>query len=261
MSVIFKKTHCHHHRSRVFLAFALAVLPEISSAEEILIAVASNFATPMREIAERFEARSGHSLELAFGSSGRFVAQIRNGAPFQVFLSADQERVTALIESGHAVESTRFTYTTGALVLWSLDSQLPVEEAVALKNGDFNRLALANPELAPYGRAAVEVLGNLGLLDVTRSRWVRGENIAQAYQFVATGNAQLGFVAASQVIEAGAINEGVGWLVPQSLHSPIHQDAVLLSAAANCEGCRELLNFLRSDTSLQIMRAAGYRTD
>ena len=243
------------------MTLAAVLSPVISSAEEVLVAVASNFALPMRAIAERFEAETGHSLVLAFGSSGRFVAQIRSGAPFQVFLSADEERVTAVIDSGHGVASSRFTYATGALVLWTPDTGLNVNEATILKTGDFNRLALANPDLAPYGRAAVETLENLGLVDATRDRWVQGENIAQTYQFIATGNAQLGFVAASQVTEGGDIEHGNGWLVPETLHSPIHQDAVLLSTARDCEACLQLLEFLRQEASLEIMRDAGYRTD
>ena len=231
------------------------------SADQVLVAVASNFTLPMRAIAERFEAETGHDLELAFGSSGRFVAQIRNGAPFQVFLSADQDRVSALIESGHAQQSTRFTYATGTLVLWTLNSEIDVSQAQALQAGDFNRLALANPDLAPYGRAAVEVLENLNLVDATHSRWVQGENIAQAYQFVATGNADVGFVAASQVTDGGEILRGNGWPVPQRLHEPINQDAVLLSTANDCQACSELLEFLRSETSRDIIRNAGYRVD
>lgn len=223
------------------------------------MAVASNFMTPMREIATLFEQQTGHKLQVAFGSSGRFVAQIRNGAPFQVFLSADQERVTALVESGHALPISRFTYATGALVLWSVDPELERLSAQTLQSDKYQRLALANPELAPYGRAAVEVLQNLNLVDATRARWVQGENIAQTYQFVSTGNAQLGFVAASQVTEAGQIKHGTGWLVPVSLYEPIRQDAVLLTSAADCLACQQLLDFLRSDASLEIIRTSGYR--
>ncbi len=225
------------------------------------MAVASNFIAPMTAIAERFEEESGHRVVLASGSSGRFVAQIRNGAAFQVFLSADQERVSALVASGHAIAESRFTYATGALVLWSADAEREISGAEALSDGSFRRLALANPVLAPYGRAALEVLASLSLTEQTRPSWVQGENIAQAYQFVDTGNAELGFVSASQVTANGVISRGSGWLIPQSLHSPIQQDAALLQRAANCIACRELLVYLQGDVSRQIMAAAGYYQD
>lgn len=228
-------------------------------AEEVLVAVASNFFTPMTEIAERFQAETGHEVRLASGSSGRFVAQIRNGAPFQVFLSADQERVEALIQSGHAIEQTRFTYANGALLLWSSDPELSLD-AESLSTVPFRRLALANPDLAPYGKAAVQVLDALGLDESTRSRWVLGENIAQTYQFVATGNAELGFIAASQ-LSHGETSSGVerAWRIPESYHEPIRQDAVLIRSAEGCAACRELLDYLQGPVSEEIMLEAGYR--
>jgi len=230
-----------------------------SVADEVLVAVASNFIEPMTEIAARFSEETGHQVNLASGASGRFVAQIRNGAPFQIFLSADQDRVSALIDSGHALAASRYTYATGALVLWSANAQRDITGLDALTDLDYRRLALANPALAPYGRAAVEVMTGRSLLDATRPRWVQGENIAQTFQFVSTGNAELGFVAASQVMDSGEIRQGSGWLIPQSYHSPIRQDAVLLSSAEGCAACQELLDYLRSGPSLQIITAAGYR--
>ena len=229
-----------------------------SVADEVLVAVASNFIEPMTEIAARFSEETGHQVNLASGASGRFVAQIRNGAPFQVFLSADQGRVEALIESGHALEESQFTYAVGSLVLWSAEEGLSVNEQT-LGQRDFRRLAIANPNLAPYGRAAVEVLESLAVNEETRSGWVQGENISQTFQFVQTGNAELGFVAASQVTVNGEISRGSGWKVPQSLHSPIYQDAVLLVQAADCQACRDLLSFLRTDASRETMAAAGYQ--
>lgn len=248
-------------RGLFYLGIVLAQLPLAtqSAADEILVAVASNFIEPMTEIAERFSDETGHQVNLASGASGRFVAQIRNGAPFQIFLSADQERVSALIGSGHALAASRFTYATGALVLWSANEQLAITGLDALTDLNYRRLALANPALAPYGRAAEEVLTNRLLLDATRSRWVQGENISQTFQFVSTGNAELGFVAASQVMDSAEIRQGSGWLIPQSYHSPILQDAVLLSSAEDCAACRELLDFLRSEASQRIITAAGYR--
>lgn len=226
-------------------------------ADEILVAVAANFIEPMTQIAERFSAQTGHQVNLASGSSGRFVAQIRNGAPFQVFLSADQSRVESLIESGHALEETRFTYATGSLVLWTAAEGLVVNEETLLQ-GAFRRLAIANPDLAPYGRAATEILESLAITEETRSRSVQGENIGQTFQFVQTGNAEFGLVAASQVMEGREIARGSGWPVPQSLHAPVLQDAVLLKQAVECQACRELLGFLRSEQGSEIIAAAGY---
>jgi molybdate transport system substrate-binding protein len=245
--------------TKLRVAVVCAVLTNQLAAEEILVAVAANFIQPMTDIAALFEAESGHDVSLASGSSGRFVAQIRNGAPFQIFLSADQERVTALVNSGDAIAETQFTYATGALVLWTARDDVEVDGSEVLTSLERGYLALANPQLAPYGRAAMEVLDSLSLTEQTRPRWVQGENIAQTYQFVETGNAEFGFVAASQIAAAGSISRGSGWLVPQELHSPIHQDAVLLSRAADCGACRQLLDFLRSEASQKIITAAGYR--
>lgn len=242
-----------------YLLASLLVLPVAGTvhAEEILVAVASNFALPMSKLVENFETETGHEVELAFGSSGRFYAQILNGAPYQVFLSADQEKPEQLEESGLTVNDSRFTYATGSLVLWSADEDLVTGGAEVL-DGDYRRLALANPELAPYGRAATQVLEALGKLEQLRPRWVQGENIAQAYQFVETGNAELGFVALSQVIEAGDLKSGSGWRVPAELHEPIRQDAVLLRRAENCDACRQFMDYLRSDEVRRELQSFGY---
>jgi molybdate transport system substrate-binding protein len=228
----------------------LSMLLTVNSAvaEEVLVAVASNFTAPMQELVEQFERESGHQVQLAFGSSGRFYAQIVNGAPYQLFFSADQEKPQKLEEAGFSVRGSRFTYAIGSLVLWSRDSSLTVDGPEIL-DSDFNRLALANPELAPYGRAAVEVLESLNQADDTRARWVQGENIAQTYQFVETGNAQLGFVAKSQVFNNGQLDKGSGWVIPQQLHKAIRQDAVLLNRASDCTACQALINFIGDTAS------------
>lgn len=228
-------------------------------AEQVTVAVASNFTGAMKEIAAAFERESGHEVRLAFGSSGKFYAQIQHGAPFQVFFSADAAKPEALEKAGQAVPGSRFTYAVGGLVLWSADSGR-VQGPGTLKAGNFNKLALANPKLAPYGAAAVQVLDRLGLAQATRPHWVQGENIAQTYHFVASGNAQLGFVALSQVTRDGEIREGSGWIVPAKLHRPIRQDAVLLQRGANNEAAQSLLRFVRGDKAAQIIRSFGYRT-
>lgn len=223
--------------------------------DKALVAVASNFTLPMQELADQFSEHSGHELQLAFGSSGRLYAQIINGAPFQVFLSADQEKPAQLERQGRVVPGSRFTYAVGQLVLWSNRPDLVISGPEVLDN-DRLRLALANPRLAPYGRAAEQVLENLGQADSTRGRWVQGENIAQSFQFVRSGNADLGFVALSQIpAEQGLDNS---WQVDSSLHEPIRQDAVLLQSGQECRACRDLMAYLQSDAARRIIRNYGY---
>lgn len=239
----------------------IAFLSTTVAAEEMNVAVASNFAAPMREIVALFEAETGHEVQLSFGSSGRFFAQISNGAPFVAFFSADQDKPLALEEAGLIVAGSRFTYAQGSLALWSRDASVEVQEGEVLREGNFSKLALANPALAPYGRAAVEVLAALGLEESTKPKLVRGENIAQAYQFVYTRNAQVGFVALSQIIdpETGGVSDGAAWIVPDALYDPIRQDAVLLPGAGSTAAA-ELLAFMRSPAAKNIIRAYGYST-
>ncbi|MCW8193740.1 molybdate ABC transporter substrate-binding protein [Proteobacteria bacterium 005FR1] len=230
-------------------------------AEQIHAAVAANFMAPMKELVAQFEKDSGHKVSLSFGSSGKIFAQIQHGAPFQVFFSADQAKAKALEDAGLVVPGSRFTYAIGALALWSAQPDFVGKSYARLKDGDFNKLALANPKLAPYGAAAVNVLEALQLKQGTRSKWVQGENIAQTYQFVATGNADLGFVALSQIMDKGKIREGSAWIVPSEFHSPIRQDAVLLKSAENSAGAKALLDYLRGDEAHSIIHAYGYDTE
>lgn len=246
--------------AKALLICLFVFLSPLSLADEVLVAVASNFTAPMTELAQRFEAESGHTVRLAFGSSGRFFAQISNGAPYQVFLSADQDKPRRLEESGLAVSGSRFTYAFGRLALWSGDADRVVTGPEAL-SADFNRLALANPRLAPYGQAAVQVLESLQLRDATESRWVQGENIAQAFQFVQSGNADLGFIALSQLMVDGSLEKGNAWLVPRELYSPIRQDAVLIQQAESCQACAELLRFLNSSSTQRIIESFGYTVE
>lgn len=248
---------------RVFSVFLVSVLAlwrsGVCLAENVHVAVASNFTAPMEAITAAFERQSEHRVFLSFGSSGKLYAQIRNGAPFQVFLSADQAKPQALAQEGWTVEGTRVTYAEGALALWSRQPGLVDPEGDILKEGDFNKLALANPRLAPYGVAAVEVLEAMGRVEATRPRWVQGENIAQTYQFVHTGNADIGFVALSQVLQNGELKGGSAWRVPPERHSPIRQDAILLQRGADSEGAKALWRFLQSDTARGIIASYGYR--
>lgn len=243
---------------RVLLTLCLFSLNAIAHAETTLVAVAANFNQPMTEIAEAFEKTTGHSAKLSFGSSGKFVAQFESGAPFEVFLSADNEKPLKLEQAGLTVPGSRFTYAIGKLVLWSATPGLVDDRGQILDKGGFRHLALADPKLAPYGAAAIEVMKNKDVLEKLRPLFVQGENIAQTHQFVSTGNAELGFVALSQVIENGKIASGSGWIVPDDLHSPILQDAVLLKTGAENPAASALLQFLKSPEALAIIRKYGY---
>lgn len=237
----------------LFLALSLPV-----QAETTLVAVASNFTKPMTEIADAFEKATGHSANLAFGSSGKFVSQIENGGPFEVFLSADTSHPAELEKSGLVVAGSQFTYAVGKLVLWSATPELVDNQGQILSKGGFKHLALADPKLAPYGAATMEVMKNLNVLDKFQSLFVQGENIAQTYQFISTGNAELGFVAFSQVIDNGRIANGSGWIVPNNLYKPILQDAILLKKGAENPAAPALLKFLKSPEAQAIIRKYGY---
>lgn len=234
--------------------FLVSLISLSASAEEIIVAVASNFVQPMNEIVEHFERATDHRVKVVTGSSGKLFAQIQHGAPFQLFFSADQDKPAALVKAGSALANSRFTYALGELALWSAQADLSLD-AAALRKGCFNKLAIANSRLAPYGVAAVEVLKSLGLWDSVEDRLVRGESIAQTFQFVSTGNAELGFVALSQTIGGG----GSRWRIPRDLHEPIRQDAVLLRAGAQSTAAREFLQFVRGETAASIMDSHGYR--
>ena len=227
-------------------------------AGEVQVAVASNFSKPMTEIAALFRAQTGHEAKLSFGSSGKFTAQIRYGAPFEVLLSADTDKPAVLIKNGLADPGSVFTYAEGALALWSANPDYIKTDAAILKDGDFRHIALANPELAPYGVAAEQVLQYLALTESLKERVVMGENISQAFQFVQTGNAELGFVAVSQIMQQGEVTSGSAWIVPPAYYQPIKQDAVLLKKGLDNPVAAELLDFLRNETVNQVLQAYGY---
>ncbi len=244
---------------RTLLIAAIAAMASSAThAEEVRAAVAANFAAPMQAIAAGFEKETGHKILLSFGATGKFYAQIRNGAPFEVLLAADDETPARLEKEGAALPGTRFTYAIGRLALWSAKPGFVDAGAEVLKQGGFRHLALANPKLAPYGAAAVEALTALGVWASVQPKLVQAENIAQAHQFVASGNAELGFIALSQVRKDGRIAEGSAWIVPASLHQPIRQDAVALDKGRGRPAVDALLEYLRRDKAKAVIRSYGY---
>ncbi len=252
---------CLRALAHVTTIFAAALCVNAAAAE-VRVAVAANFAAPLAALAPGFASSSGHSLKVSTGATGKFYTQILAGAPFDVLLAADQATPTKLSQAGLAVAASQFSYATGRLVLWSATPGLVDAHGVVLGRGKFQYLALANPRTAPYGRAATQVLKSLALLETLRPKWVVGESVAQAYQFVATGNAELGFVALSQLpLKQGspdATLAGSFWLVPASLHEPIRQDAVLLKSGANNPAAAEFLAYLKTDAARRVLQDFGY---
>jgi molybdate transport system substrate-binding protein len=229
-----------------------------ASAGEVSAAVASNFSAPMHRIIDLFQQESGHTVKVSFGSTGKFYAQIREGAPFDVFVAADLATPQRLEDEGLAVAGSRFVYALGKLVLWSAQPGYVDAHGVVLRNGNYNRLAIADPGLAPYGMAAKQMLEASKLWHIVRRRLVMGENITQAYQFAATGNAELAFVALSQIMRDGKVSTGSWWPVPPYLYHPIRQSAVLLSGAKDKAVAQAFLDFLKSEKAAAIIRSFGY---
>ena len=246
-------------RGFLFAVLAIACSTGVmrpASAAEINVAVAANFTEAAKEIAAAFERKTGNKVLLSFGSSGQFYTQITQDAPFQVFLSADQERPEKAVAEGLAVPDSRFTYAVGKLVLWSRDPKV-VTGPDTLKRGAFSKIAIANPTAAPYGAAAIETMKALNVYDTLQPKIVQGNNIAQTFQFIDTGNAELGFVALSQVVDR---NEGSRWLVSANLYAPIKQDAVLLKKGAGNEAAKAFLAFLKGPEAAAVEAKFGYGT-
>ncbi|MDH0361712.1 molybdate ABC transporter substrate-binding protein [Comamonas aquatica] len=235
-----------------------ALLASAAHADTVSVAVAANFTAPMQKIAAEFAKDTGHKAELSFGATGKFYAQISNGAPFGVLLAADDTTPAKIAREGKGVADSRFTYAVGKLVLWSKQDGYVDAQGAVLKTGKFQHVAIANPKLAPYGLAAEQTLTQLGLLEQIKPKFVQGENIGQTYQFAATGNAELGFVALSQVMEDGKIKSGSAWLVPPNMHEPIRQDAIVLNTAKDNAAAKALMDYLRGDKARAIITSFGY---
>jgi molybdate transport system substrate-binding protein len=249
-------------KSKDWIGFILiSTFSLCAEAKTVHVAVAANFSKTMQSLVAEFEKKSDYEISLSFGSSGKFYAQIKQGAPYELFFSADQAKPEALQKEGLVIETSRFTYAIGRLALWSSRADFTHQIETKLKDGSFKKLAIANPKVAPYGAAALQVLDHLELIDATRTKWVRGANIAQTYQFVSSGNAELGFIALSQILainKVQKVKEGSYWLVPDMMHSPIKQDVVLLRMAANSLGAKAFLNFIQTDKAQNIITQFGY---
>jgi molybdate transport system substrate-binding protein len=243
---------------RIFLAWlsCLMSLASPAQADTTLIAVATNFAAVADELVAEYQAQSGDKITLTSGATGKLFAQIRAGAPSDAFLSADSATVSKLIDTGGALDKTRFTYAVGRLVLWSADPKLDLSDP-ALAMAAAHHVAIANPDLAPYGMAAREAIKNLGFSDALKGKIVMGENIGQTLSMVASGAAELGFVAASSLVGPNA-PKGTAWPLPPNSHSSIRQDAVLLTHGAENRAARGFLSFLASDAGRKIVRNSGY---
>lgn len=239
---------------------ALVALSFVSfaQAQEVRVAVAANFTAPMKDIAPVYEKATGDKLTVSFGSTGAFYAQIKNGAPFDVFLAADAKTPKKAVAEGYAVEGTEFTYAMGKLIVWSPDENLMKDEK-SLLSDKIKKIAVANPKLAPYGEASYQTMEGLGILKKLEPKFVMGDNIGKTFQFVRTNNAQAGFVALSQVYKDGKLQGGSGWEVPTSLYQPIRQDAVLLNVGKDNEGAKRFLEFIKTNPEAARIRAAyGY---
>ena len=235
----------------------LALVTTATHADEVSVAVAANFTAPMKLIAADFEKETGHKVLASYGSTGKFYAQIRNGAPFEILMAADDETPARLTRENLAVAGSQFTYAIGKLVLWSARPGLVDSAGAVLKQGGFAHLSLADPKLAPYGAAGIETMKALGLYESIQPKIVTAENITQAYQFISSGNAELGFVALSQVLKDGKI-EGSSWLVPANLYASIRQDAVVLASGKAHPAVDALMKYLKSDKAQATIKSFGY---
>ena len=249
----------HYLNVWVFVAaLLLGTAASSANAGEVNAAVAANFTAPVQQIVEQFQKESGNTVKLSFGSTGKFYTQIKEGAPFDVFLAADEKTPNLLVQEGLAVANTHFVYALGKLVLWSAKPGFVDDNGAVLSKGSYSKLSYADPKLAPYGFAAQETLQKLNLWDKVQSKLVTGESISQAHQFAATGNAELSFIALSQITKNGKVTEGSWWLVPENLYTPIKQGAVMLSSAKDKVAAQAFLTYLKSDKAVAIIRSYGY---
>jgi len=239
-------------------ALASLICLNTAWADEVQVAVAANFTAPIQAIAKDFEKDTGHTLVAAYGATGQFYAQIKNGAPFEVFLAADDSTPAKLEQEKEIVPGSRFTYAIGTLALWSAKEGYVDAKGDVLKQNAYKHLSIANPKAAPYGLAATQVLDKLKLTEATKGKIVEGQNITQAFQFVSTGNAELGFVALSQIYKDGKVTNGSAWIVPSNLHDPIRQDAVILNKGKDNAAAKALVEYLKGPKAAAVIKSYGY---
>jgi len=239
-------------------ALASLICLNTAWADEVQVAVAANFTAPIQAIAKDFEKDTGHTLVAAYGATGQFYAQIKNGAPFEVFLAADDSTPAKLEQEKEIVPGSRFTYAIGTLALWSAKEGYVDAKGEVLKQNTYKHLSIANPKAAPYGLAATQVLDKLKLTEATKGKIVEGQNITQAFQFVSTGNAELGFVALSQIYKDGKVTSGSAWIVPSNLHDPIRQDAVILNKGKDSAAAKALVEYLKGPKAAAVIKSYGY---
>ncbi|MHC8306141.1 molybdate ABC transporter substrate-binding protein [Pseudomonas sp. PB3P13] len=245
--------------STCLAALMAAVAIGTAHADEVQVAVAANFTAPIQALAADFKKDTGHTLVTSSGATGQFYTQIKNGAPFEVFLAADDSTPQKLESEGDAVKGSRFTYATGTLALWSAKDNYVDANGKVLSDNQYRHLSIANPKAAPYGLAATQVLAKLHLTDTVKAKLVEGQSISQAYQFVSTGNAELGFVALSQVYKDGKVTGGSAWIVPADLHDPIKQDAVILNKGKDNPAAKALVDYLKGPKAAAIIKSYGYQ--
>jgi molybdate transport system substrate-binding protein len=248
-----------HRLTRAAAALAALFALGSASAAEVQVAVAANFTAPIQAIAKDFEKDTGHKLVAAYGATGQFYTQIKNGAPFEVFLAADDSTPAKLEKEGDAVPGSRFTYAIGTLALWSAQDGYVDAKGDVLKANQYKHLSIANPKTAPYGLAATQVLDKLGLTQTVKPKLVEGQNITQALQFVSSGNAELGFVALSQVYKDGKITSGSAWVVPADMHEPIKQDALILKKGEANPAAKALVDYLKGPKAAEVIKSYGYQ--
>jgi molybdate transport system substrate-binding protein len=241
------------------LAAAVGVAATSAFAGEVQVAVAANFTAPVQAIAADFEKDTGNKVVASYGATGQFYAQIKNGAPFEVFLAADDSTPAKLESEGATVAGSRFTYATGALALWSAKDGYVDDKGEVLKKNAFTHIAIANPKAAPYGLAGYQTLDKLGLTAEIKPKVVEGQNISQTQQFVASGNAELGFVALSQIYKNGKITSGSAWIVPANLHEPIKQDAVILEKGKDNPVAKQFIEYLKGPKAAEVIKSFGYQ--
>ncbi|MGY5449599.1 molybdate ABC transporter substrate-binding protein [Agarivorans sp. MS3-6] len=247
-----------HSQYSLLLLILWLIIPSQALAEELRVAVAANFYKPLLAIAAQFEKETGHSIQLSAGSTGKLYAQIINGAPFEVFIAADNTRPGKLVAAGLALADSQFTYAQGKLVLWSANTQLIAQSPKVLTKAQIQHVAIANPKISPYGAAAIAVLKQLGCYSTLANKLVEGQSVSQTFQQLSSGAATLGFIALSQVYSEQTISRGSAWVVPSHYYPAILQDAVLLKVAEHKPVAREFLAYLQSPSVVALIRAYGY---